>query len=209
MSTRHSDKSKTPRRPAFPRRFGTRVGCDTHLRGDQPGLTPGRAPKSVRASPPRVLLALRSPSQPSTTRSRAAAGSRPFRPRILRRLFSRARASVAEVLMLEEDGMLTIHLVRHGEMLATLGHRLCGPSDCALGERGRRQSEAIVEPCAAGGDWRRLHPSAVAVSFPGSGGRRAAAGPSLRRERPAGDRPRSVGRPVQDGDQGERAGGVR
>ena len=41
---------------------------------------------------------------------------------------------------------------------------------------------ATVEPCAAAGDWRRLHPSAVALSFPGSGGRRAAAGPSLRRD---------------------------
>ena len=59
--------------------------------------------------------------------------------------------------MLEEDGLLTIHLVRHGETLATREHRLCGQSDCALSERGRRQSAAIVESCAAGGDWRAVY----------------------------------------------------
>lgn len=61
--------------------------------------------------------------------------------------------------MLEEDGLLTIHLVRHGETLATREHRLCGQSDCALSERGRRQSAAIVESCAAGGDWRAVYAS--------------------------------------------------
>jgi probable phosphoglycerate mutase len=61
--------------------------------------------------------------------------------------------------MLEEDGLLTIHLVRHGETLATREHRLCGQSDCALSERGRRQSAAIVESCAAGGDWRAVYTS--------------------------------------------------
>ena len=50
--------------------------------------------------------------------------------------------------MLDEDGVLTIHLVRHGETVATREHRLCGQSDCALSERGRLQSEAIVESCA-------------------------------------------------------------
>jgi broad specificity phosphatase PhoE len=33
--------------------------------------------------------------------------------------------------MLEEEGVLTIHLVRHGETLASREHRLCGQSDCA------------------------------------------------------------------------------
>ena len=61
--------------------------------------------------------------------------------------------------MLEEDGLLTIHLVRHGETLAAREHRLCGQSDCALSERGRRQSAAIVESCAAGGDWRAVYTS--------------------------------------------------
>ena len=61
--------------------------------------------------------------------------------------------------MLEEDGVLTIHLVRHGETLATREHRLCGQSDCALSERGHRQSEAIVESCADGGDWRAVYTS--------------------------------------------------
>jgi probable phosphoglycerate mutase len=61
--------------------------------------------------------------------------------------------------MLEEDGLLTIHLVRHGETLATREHRLCGQSDCALSERGRRQSAAIVESCAAGGDGRAVYTS--------------------------------------------------
>jgi len=61
--------------------------------------------------------------------------------------------------MLEEEGVLTIHLVRHGETLATREHSLCGQSDCALSERGRRQSEAIVESCAAGGDWRAVYTS--------------------------------------------------
>jgi broad specificity phosphatase PhoE len=61
--------------------------------------------------------------------------------------------------MLEEDGLLTIHLVRHGETLATREHRLCGQSDCALSERGRGQSAAIVESCAAGGDWRAVYTS--------------------------------------------------
>ena len=61
--------------------------------------------------------------------------------------------------MLEEDGVLTIHLVRHGETLATREHRLCGQSDCALSERGRRQSKAIVESCVAGGDWRAVYAS--------------------------------------------------
>ena len=61
--------------------------------------------------------------------------------------------------MLEEDGLLTIHLVRHGETLATREHRLCGQSDCALSERGRRQSVAIVDSCAAGGDWRAVYTS--------------------------------------------------
>jgi alpha-ribazole phosphatase len=61
--------------------------------------------------------------------------------------------------MLEEEGVLTIHLVRHGETLATREHRLCGQSDCALSERGHRQSEAIVESCADGGDWRAVYTS--------------------------------------------------
>jgi len=61
--------------------------------------------------------------------------------------------------MLEEDGLLTIHLVRHGETLATREHRLCGQSDCALSEHGRRQSEAVVETCAAGDDWRAVYTS--------------------------------------------------
>jgi probable phosphoglycerate mutase len=61
--------------------------------------------------------------------------------------------------MLEEEGVLTIHLVRHGETLATREHRLCGQSDCALSERGRQQSEAIVESCAAAGDWRAVYTS--------------------------------------------------
>jgi broad specificity phosphatase PhoE len=61
--------------------------------------------------------------------------------------------------MLDEDGLLTIHLVRHGETLATREHRLCGQSDCALTERGRLQSEAIVESCAAGDDWRAVYSS--------------------------------------------------
>jgi len=61
--------------------------------------------------------------------------------------------------MLDEDGTLTIHLVRHGETLATREHRLCGQCDCALSERGRLQSEAIVESCAAGGDWRAVYSS--------------------------------------------------
>ena len=61
--------------------------------------------------------------------------------------------------MFEEEGVLTIHLVRHGETLATREHSLCGQSDCALSERGRRQSEAIVESCAAGGDWRAVYTS--------------------------------------------------
>jgi alpha-ribazole phosphatase len=61
--------------------------------------------------------------------------------------------------MLDEEGVLTIHLVRHGETLATREHRLCGQSDCALSERGHRQSEAVVESCAAGGDWRAVYSS--------------------------------------------------
>ena len=61
--------------------------------------------------------------------------------------------------MFEEEGVLTIHLVRHGETLATREHRLCGQSDCALSELGRLQSEAVVESCAAGGDWRAVYTS--------------------------------------------------
>jgi broad specificity phosphatase PhoE len=61
--------------------------------------------------------------------------------------------------MLEEDGVLTIHFVRHGETLASQEHRLCGQRDCALSERGRRQSEAIVETGAASGDWRAVYTS--------------------------------------------------
>jgi probable phosphoglycerate mutase len=61
--------------------------------------------------------------------------------------------------MLEEEGVLTIQLVRHGETLATREHRLCGQSDCALSERGRSQSEAVVASCAAGGDWRAVYTS--------------------------------------------------
>jgi alpha-ribazole phosphatase len=61
--------------------------------------------------------------------------------------------------MLDEDGVLTIHLVRHGETLATREHRLCGLGECALSEQGRLQSEAIVESCANGGDWRAVYTS--------------------------------------------------
>ena len=61
--------------------------------------------------------------------------------------------------MFEEEGVLTIHLVRHGETLATREHRLCGQSDCALSELGRLQSEAVVESCAAAGDWRAVYTS--------------------------------------------------
>ena len=61
--------------------------------------------------------------------------------------------------MLEEEGVLTIHLVRHGETLAAREHRLCGQSDCALSERGHRQSEAVVDSCAARGDWRAVYTS--------------------------------------------------
>jgi broad specificity phosphatase PhoE len=55
--------------------------------------------------------------------------------------------------------MITIHFVRHAETLATHEHRLCGQRECALSERGRRQSEAIVETCAAAGDWRAVYTS--------------------------------------------------
>ena len=33
--------------------------------------------------------------------------------------------------------MLTIHLVRHGETVASLEHRFCGVTECELTERGR------------------------------------------------------------------------
>jgi len=43
--------------------------------------------------------------------------------------------------------------------LATREHRLCGQSDCALSDRGHRQSEAVVASCAAAGDWRAVYTS--------------------------------------------------
>jgi broad specificity phosphatase PhoE len=55
--------------------------------------------------------------------------------------------------------VLTIHLVRHGETEASLQHRFCGVTECALTERGRRQAEAVVERCAAEGDWRAVYTS--------------------------------------------------
>jgi broad specificity phosphatase PhoE len=64
-----------------------------------------------------------------------------------------------EVAMPERQGVLTIHFVRHGETLATAEGRFCGQRDCALSDRGRRQEEAIVERCAAGGEWRAVYTS--------------------------------------------------
>jgi len=55
--------------------------------------------------------------------------------------------------------MLTIHLVRHGETVASLEHRFCGVSECELTELGRRQVDAVVERCAAEGGWRAVYSS--------------------------------------------------
>ncbi len=61
--------------------------------------------------------------------------------------------------MLAEDGVLTVHLVRHGETFASREHQLCGQRDCDLTERGWLQTEAIVASCAARGDWRAVYSS--------------------------------------------------
>jgi broad specificity phosphatase PhoE len=58
--------------------------------------------------------------------------------------------------------MLTIHLVRHGETEASLVHRFCGVTECALTERGRRQVDAVAERCAADGDWQAVYTSSSA-----------------------------------------------
>ena len=55
--------------------------------------------------------------------------------------------------------MLTIHFVRHGETVASREHRFCGKTECELTDRGRRQVEAVVERCAAEGDWRAVYTS--------------------------------------------------
>jgi broad specificity phosphatase PhoE len=55
--------------------------------------------------------------------------------------------------------MLTIHLVRHGETVASLEHRFCGVTECELTDRGRAQVDAVVERCATEGHWRAVYAS--------------------------------------------------
>ena len=55
--------------------------------------------------------------------------------------------------------MLTIHLVRHGETVASLEHRFCGVTECELTDRGRMQVDAVAERCATEGDWQAVYSS--------------------------------------------------
>jgi probable phosphoglycerate mutase len=55
--------------------------------------------------------------------------------------------------------MLTLHLVRHGETVASSEHRFCGQMDCPLSERGYRQIECVVDGCMALDRWRAVYTS--------------------------------------------------
>jgi broad specificity phosphatase PhoE len=55
--------------------------------------------------------------------------------------------------------VLTLHLVRHGETVASSEHRFCGMKDCPLNDRGRRQIESVVDMCAGLKGWQAIYTS--------------------------------------------------